>query len=155
MKLTPSQVKNCMRRGLRLIVDPEPKQVEKQRCFEFFNHACAYCGIEIEMKRGDFDHLVPAACGGRNHISNRVFSCKPCNAKEKRDKPWEQFLIEKHGVGSVLEAKKQKIMQWISSTGAASPLPEKALQLLESEAARVIDEYDQACKKIRGIQEGF
>ena len=152
MKLTPSQIKNLMRRGLRLLVDPEPEEEEKQRCIEFFDHACAYCGSTVERGRGDLDHLVSAALGGRNHISNRVFSCKPCNAQEKRDKQWEGFLREKHGSGQSFEAMRNKILGWVAVAGPVPLLPKTLLHALEEEAARATAVYDEACKKVRGVQ---
>jgi hypothetical protein len=36
MKLTPAQVKNLMRRGLRFLVDPEPEPAEKDRMIALF-----------------------------------------------------------------------------------------------------------------------
>jgi hypothetical protein len=39
--------------------------------------------------------MISAAKGGANHISNRVPSCKRCNAVEKRERDWHEFLREK------------------------------------------------------------
>lgn len=149
MKLTPSQVKNLVRRGLRFLVDPEPNAEEKRKCIEFFEHACAYCGTTIEKGRGDLDHLVSAALGGRNHISNRVLSCKPCNAEQKRDKQWDEFLKEKHGSSPAFEEMHQNILGWVATAGAVSPMPDALLQLLEEEGARVSAAYDEACRRVR------
>lgn len=149
MKLTPSQVKNLMRRGLRLLVDPEPERAERERCTAFFDHRCAYCGTLVLDGQGDLDHLLSAARGGRNHISNRVFSCKRCNAKEKRDKAWKEFLVEKTGTGSAMEARLHKIDEWINLAGAVPPLTEAALHIIKEESERVTAVYDQACKRVR------
>lgn len=135
MKLTPSQIKNLMRRGLRLLVDPEPGVEERQRAMAFFEHCCAYCGRRVQKGEGDLDHLVSSAKGGRNHISNRVFSCRPCNAEEKREKDWEQFLRQKHGQGRTLEERRRKILEWVQNAGAVPPLSETTL-CLKSNAAR-------------------
>jgi 5-methylcytosine-specific restriction endonuclease McrA len=94
MELTPSQTTNLMRRGLRLLFDPEPSPEEKLRIFDFFQGRCAYCDEEVAGKH-DFDHLVSSAKGGANHVSNRVLSCKPCNAKHKRETDWQEFLCVK------------------------------------------------------------
>ncbi|HEY0323065.1 MAG TPA: HNH endonuclease signature motif containing protein [Pyrinomonadaceae bacterium] len=151
MKLTPSQVKNLMRRGLRFLVDPEPAVEERQRAIAFFGHCCAYCGTPIGHGKGDLDHLVPAAKGGRNHISNRVFSCKPCNAEEKRDKDWEEFLLEKCGGSPTFELRSGKILEWIESAGAVPPLSEDMLHLIEEQCREATAAYDKACRKVRGI----
>jgi hypothetical protein len=150
MKLTPSQVKNLMRRGLRLLVDPEPETAERERCIAFFDHLCAYCGTRVVDGQGDLDHLLSAARGGRNHISNRVFSCKQGNAKEKRDKAWKMFLIEKTGMGSAMQARLNKIDEWINLAGAVPPLTQATLHIIEEESQRVTAVYDQACKRVRG-----
>lgn len=150
MKLTPSQVKNLMRRGLRLLVDPEPARAERERCIEFFGSCCAYCGMQVVVGQGTLDHLLAAALGGRNHVSNRVFSCRECNDKEKRDRAWKEFLIEKTGTEAMMGARLDKISEWINLAGAVPPLTESTLQTIEDEAKRVTAAYDQACKRVRG-----
>jgi hypothetical protein len=150
MKLTSSQVKNLIRRSLRLIVDPEPEPHDRTRCIGFFQHTCAYCGEPIAQGRGDLDHLVSAARGGRNHISNRVFSCKLCNAELKRDKDWQDFLKERHGLGSEYSARRQEILVWVQNAGAAPPLSTDMLMLLEQAAESATAAYDEACRRVRG-----
>jgi 5-methylcytosine-specific restriction endonuclease McrA len=93
----PAQVKNrknLMRRGLRLLVDPGVTPAERRRVYAFFEEQCAFCGARLDGK-GDLDHLVPTAKDGSNHISNRVVSCGGCNAKEKLDSDWLEFLAIK------------------------------------------------------------
>jgi len=150
MNLTQSQVKNLMRRGLRLLIDPEPEKIERARVTEFFGHQCAYCGAEIGTGKGDLDHLVPSALGGRNHISNRVLSCKRCNAELKRDKPWEQFLLEQNGDTEIYSARRKKILEWVETSGAVPPLDPALLQILEEQCRISTGAYDKACKHIRG-----
>jgi 5-methylcytosine-specific restriction endonuclease McrA len=155
MRYTPSQITNLMRRGLRLLVDPEPEAAEKQKCIAFFEHCCAYCSIKMEKGQGDLDHLLSASLGGRNHISNRVFSCKPCNAKEKRDKPWEEFLVEKHGKGAVAARHRKKILAWVNQAGHVPPLPDDVLHVLKEESRKVTAQYMQACTRVRGVQQAL
>ncbi len=149
MKLTPSQVKNLMRRGLRLLVDPEPEPEECEKVKTFFQHCCAYCGTSIEAGKGDLDHLLSASRGGRNHTSNRVFSCRCCNQKEKRDRDWQEFLLEK-GLG--FEEKERKILDWLDSVEIVAPIPSIILQAIEEESQRVTAIYDNACQKIRDLR---
>jgi hypothetical protein len=147
MKLTPSQVKNLMRRSLRLLIDPDPQPEDRTRCIEFFGHACAYCCEPIE--RGDLDHLMSAARGGRNHISNRVFACKRCNAEQKRDKDWDDFLAEICGRGAVYDARRARILEWVQASGSEFPIPTATLALLDQAAEAAALAYDGACKRIR------
>ena len=46
VKLTPAQVKNLMRRGLRFLIDPEPERADKDRMIAFFVHSCALCSAK-------------------------------------------------------------------------------------------------------------
>jgi hypothetical protein len=149
MKLTPSQVKNNMRRGLRLLVDPEPDRAERERCIAFFGGCCAYCGTKIVDGQGTLDHLLAASRGGRNHISNRVFSCRQCNDKEKRERPWKEFLTEKTGREKMMQSRLDKISEWINFTGAVPPLSEATLRTIEQEGQRATAVYEQACKRVR------
>jgi HNH endonuclease len=147
MKLTPSQVKNLMRRSLWFLIDPDPQPEDRTRCIEFFGNACAYCCESIE--RGDLDHLVSAAKGGRNHISNRVFACKRCNAEQKRDKDWDDFLAEICGRGVVYDARRARILEWVQASDSAFPIPTATLALFEQAAESATSAYDDACKRIR------
>jgi hypothetical protein len=149
MKLTPAQVKNLMRRGLRVLVDPEPGKDDKQRVWDFFGDSCAYCGMQLRKGEGDIDHLVSAALGGTNALANRVLSCKSCNAEEKRDRDWIEFLSEKCATSSSLEERKSRIWEWIELNGGHPELSPEIRALLDEEAARTTKEYDIACERIR------
>lgn len=46
---------------------------------------CAYCGTAPATTR---DHVKPLARGGRDHISNIVGACWPCNSR-KGTQTWE------------------------------------------------------------------
>jgi hypothetical protein len=152
MKLTPSLVKHIMRRGLRLLVDPEPTKEDRLRAIENFDRYCAHCAVRVDKGKGDLDHLLSSAQGGRNHISDRVFSCKPCNAEQKRDGDWLEFLLDRHGKSAAFEATQRQILRWVEVAGAAKPLPESTLALLETQAAVVTAAYDSGCAKVRGHQ---
>ena len=149
MKLTPAQVKNLMRRGLRFLVDPEPERAEKDRMIAFFEHSCAYCGVQIPVGDGDIDHLVSSAKGGRNHISNRAYSCKRCNAEEKREADWQEFLVQKYGNTAIMELRRSKIRQWIESEGAVPPLSDATFRTVEEQGRKVTEAYDEACRQVR------
>jgi len=149
MNYTPSQIKNLMRRGLRLLIDPEPKKDAKKSVRYFFKDECAYCGRQIEDGAYDIDHLVSAAMGGANALANRVLSCKNCNAKEKRDRNWIEFLKEKCSSENIFDKRKSRIMQWIKINGGRPALDSEILSLLQQEADRTTKEYDTACARIR------
>ena len=152
MKLTPSQVKNIMRRGLRLLIDPNPEPEQRTQCVEYFGHMCAYCCVDVAKGQGDLDHLLSSSKGGRNHISNRVYSCKRCNAEEKREKGWESFLLEKYGPGPAFNERRGKILGWVAIAGVVPPLSDDTLAILEAQSRAVVAGYDEACKMIRAQQ---
>ena len=56
--------------------------------FERDDYTCTYCG-----KRGvrlECDHVMPAARGGSDDLSNLTTACFPCN-RSKRDKTPEEW----------------------------------------------------------------
>ena len=154
MKLTPAQVKNLMRRGLRFIVDPEPEKEQKLQVREHFRNQCAYCQRPLEYGDGDIDHLVSAALGGSNGLANRVLSCKPCNAEEKRDRDWIEFLHEKAPSQDVFQARKKQIEDWIQLNGGHVQLDASVMAAINEESKRTTVEYDLACRRIRKMKNG-
>lgn len=151
MKLTPSQAKNYIRRSLRLLADSEPGPKERREAFEFFENTCAYCGTHTTRSSGDLDHLVPASEGGRNHISNRVPACKSCNAVEKREIHWDEFLRTKNTDPKLLAARKGKIKYWVEKCGSPPEISATKLQLMEFHCLAVCEVYDRAVKEIRRV----
>ncbi len=138
-----------MRRGLRFLVDPEPEEKDKKRVRDFFKDSCAYCGKSLESGDGDIDHLVSAALGGANALANRILSCKPCNAEEKRDRDWIEFLEEKCDSQTTFHERESRIQQWIEMNGGHPKLDPDIAALLDKESERTIGEYDVACVRIR------
>lgn len=149
MKLTPAQVKNLMRRGLRFLVDPEPEKEDKRRVWDFFNGSCAYCCKQLTDGEGDIDHLVSAALGGANALANRVLSCKSCNAEEKRERNWCEFLKEKCTSPDILQEREFRIRKWIELNGGCLQLSSELRAILDEESNRTTKEYDVACARIR------
>lgn len=49
------------------------------RCIEYFNHRCAYCGVnEFQV----LEHIVSVTNGGGTTIKNCLPSCNSCNTKK-------------------------------------------------------------------------
>lgn len=138
-----------MRRGLRFIIDPEPEAHDKQRVRDFFQNQCAYCGTPISGDTGDIDHLVSAALGGANGLANRVLSCKTCNAQEKRDRDWTEFLQAKSPSQEVFRQRQSRIQGWIELNGGHAIMDAHLLAVLTQEADSVTKEYDASCARIR------
>jgi hypothetical protein len=148
MKLTPSQTTNLMRRGLRLLFDPEPTPQELELLITFFGGRCAYCDEEVNGKY-DFDHLASSAQGGANHVSNRVLSCKPCNAIHKREKDWRVFLGEKWAHDATRQAELvARIEEWVRTQSVYAP-PDSIVTLWTQECQRLTTEFSAAVTRIR------
>ncbi len=134
-RITVPYAKNIIRRALREIADPSPGSDQLELAWEHFRSSCAYCGVRLTMgsKDAHLDHLVSAARGGRNHISNRALCCSTCNEKEKLDRPWEEFLRCKTDSAPEYQERLQRIRDWIS---IRSPEAE----LLSDSDAKLVDE---------------
>jgi len=137
----PAQIKRYIEKGLRSLVDPEPTKEERALAFAFFSHQCAYCGNSADH----LDHLLAESKRGANHVSNRAPACSDCNAKQKRDLDWRDFLQLKCGAESaLLEIRRCKIEQWIRDRGGLHVLPDETLRLLEDGHRQCAMEYDAA-----------
>jgi len=150
---TPGYVRNMIRRSFREIADPGPtNKVDITKIWEFFESRCAYCGRKLnrENKEGHIDHLVSSSSGGRNHISNRVLSCADCNAEEKLDKPWEEFLAQKVSEGDLMDKRKERILQW-QKENVVSQIDPEILDKVNSMSNDVIELYDQKVSELREL----
>ena len=141
-----------MRRGLRFLVDPEIGPEDRARVRAYFQNRCAYCDVEIAPTDGDMDHLVAAANGGSNAISNRVLSCKTCNAHGKREQDWLAYLKAISINPRNFEMRRGRIERWIELNGGRTTLDYHVLEVLKREADRTTAEYDVACQRIREQQ---
>jgi 5-methylcytosine-specific restriction endonuclease McrA len=52
---------------------------------------CGACGILLNKKTANQDHIVPLSKGGSDYIENIQLLCKSCNSR-KRDKPFHEFM---------------------------------------------------------------
>ena len=53
------------------------------------DYCCQYCGNAFATADLTFDHVVPAAAGGRKVWENIVTACVPCNRKKGAQTPEE------------------------------------------------------------------
>lgn len=51
--------------------------------------SCAYCGIELRLEDGTWDHVVPFDRGGSNEITNIVRCCTSCQRRKFNKTPSE------------------------------------------------------------------
>jgi len=151
-RFSPSLAKNMMRRSLRAVVDPHPRDEEIAEAWRFFGGLCVYCGKEIALgsKELHLDHLDSETVGGSNHISNRVPACATCNEKEKRELPWLEFLKRKAPSPEVREARHQKILAWVGRfPPEARRLSDEQRQQVGEEIGQAVAAYDLALERLR------
>ncbi len=77
---------------------------------------CAGCGRVLEVEFMQLDHIQPKADGGKNHITNRILLCGPCN-RRKRDNLTLRGL---------LRANKKKSVNWMKDESIAKMAREYA-----------------------------
>ena len=55
---------------------------------------CNGCGLRMEFKLFEVDHIIPQDQNGSNHISNLQLLCGPCN-RSKGARPMDVFMAQK------------------------------------------------------------
>lgn len=45
----------------------------------FFGNICWYCGIRLENRIVNIDHIRPRSTGGTDELDNLALACGPCN----------------------------------------------------------------------------
>ena len=65
--------------------------LEWEKCLEYFNNRCAYCGAETNMTQ---DHVVPISKGGGYTKQNIIPACRSCNSS-KNNSYMETWYKEK------------------------------------------------------------
>ena len=51
---------------------------------------CHWCGCRLTDSQITIDHIIPRSQFGKNHISNIIPACLPCNAR-RADTPYHAF----------------------------------------------------------------
>lgn len=160
-RFSPSLAKNMMRRSLRAVVDPHPRDEEIAEAWQFFDGLCVYCGKAIALGSKDMhlDHIDSETVGGANHISNRAPACANCNEKEKRELPWLEFLERKASSPEELVTRHQKILAWIGRfSPEARRLDDELRREVGEEIGHAIAAYDVALERLRSrrrLRAGF
>ena len=152
--MTPSKVKNSMRKSLLEMIDPSPSKQEVGRVWAFFDSKCAYCGVELSRVRreGHIDHLVPLSVNGVNHVSNRVLACGTCNGDEKRDVHWAEFIVQKCSANqTVLNERVAKIRGW-QQLNKGQPLKPSVRREIEKICDQMFMQYDTAIKSAKSLR---
>jgi 5-methylcytosine-specific restriction endonuclease McrA len=154
-KMTPSQAKNAIRRALAGVIDPHPSKSQVHKIWEYFAHACAYCGKELRRsdRLGHIDHLISIGDGGSNSLGNFVLACSLCNGDEKRDEHWETFLRRKANDPELFAARHKRIQEWTASH-ATSAVDAALTATVVEESEIVCIAFDAALSTLRHLKSG-
>ena len=84
-------------------------------CLEFFNHSCAYCGInefDILKEQGQLLHKEHVEHNGVNDITNCVPACRSCNSR-KWEFEFSEWYTPKNP--SYSKRRENEIVKWLLS----------------------------------------
>jgi hypothetical protein len=78
-----------------------------------------------------------------------VLACARCNGDEKRERPWQEFLLEKSADAGVLAERRARIEEWVAQHAGQVAGTSPAVAAAYREAEQIIDEFHAACTKLR------
>jgi len=108
-------------------------KTEWQKCKEYFNNACAYCGLPVEdhyniykgeLRKEDLqkEHVIH---DGINDLSNCIPACKSCNSS-KHESTLDEWYNENNP--NFTEEKYNKIIEWITEDHKQYIMPPRPKQ---------------------------
>ena len=56
---------------------------ERLKIYQKFQGHCAYCGLEIDLKDMQIDHITSLYQNGEDSVENAVCSCRLCNSYKR------------------------------------------------------------------------
>ncbi len=80
---------------LLMVFDRLPKKEVKftrHNIFERDKNTCQYCGLKLERRDLNLDHVIPRDHGGPTTWENIVCSCIPCNTRKSNRTPAQAGL---------------------------------------------------------------
>lgn len=96
--------------------------VQWQRCLEYFDNRCTYCGKHQDSSHAiEREHVVSLSEGGGYTAYNIVPSCKSCNSS-KHDTPVAEWLKRKFGSERAAEilVKIEAYFAWVANQDASA-----------------------------------
>ncbi|MDR0520224.1 MAG: HNH endonuclease [Planctomycetaceae bacterium] len=75
------------------IKEVQPTAAIKQRLYKEQQGKCNGCGVELELRHLEIDHIVPKAKGGGDYYENYQLLCGHCN-RRKGSKPMEYLRMQ-------------------------------------------------------------
>jgi 5-methylcytosine-specific restriction endonuclease McrA len=145
-KHTVSQAKNTVRRTIKEIVDPGPRDVDP--LWAFFESRCAYCGKSLSRASRDA-HVDHADVDGGNHLGNLVLACGACNGDEKREEPWRQFLRRTVRDDATFIEREQRILTWLAQNPRSQMQLGPEAERMRLELEKLVEEFAARCVELK------
>lgn len=96
---------------------PRAADIWRYQSIQRQNGQCAYCGVPIDFKNCEMDHIIPrAGQGSTNTRDNLVAVCKPCNS-EKSNAPFAVWAAKTSREGVSVEQAVERTRHWIADPG--------------------------------------
>ena len=71
-----------------------------QRCLEYFQNKCAYCGSDGDLQQ---EHFIPVNDGGTYTPDNIIPACAPCNSRKQRKDPFDYLVVQERRLREYLK----------------------------------------------------
>jgi len=85
-----------IRRAQKYAVPTTYTDADWQKCLEYFENKCAYCGRPFTVDTPHQDHFIPLSKGGPYTPDNIVPACPTCNLSKNNLNPDEWCSIEQY-----------------------------------------------------------
>lgn len=84
-----------------------------------------------------------------------MLSCATCNEKEKLDRDWKEFLLEKVEEDVVRSQRVERIEEWVQMNGAEEArISQENINRVEAAANEIIEQFDTKVAYIRNENVG-
>lgn len=95
------------RRVLKMSLPYNYSVEEWNKCKEYFNNTCAYCGNEVKLTQ---DHWIPLSKGGEYTKDNIICACLSCNSSKRDYNPFEWYIKQPF----YSKEREQKILKYLN-----------------------------------------
>lgn len=111
--------KNFKRRVMRRLAPGDFVSSDVPKIFKRQSGKCFYCGVILDSKKYDIDHVIPLSRGGTNNIENVVIACTHCNRSKgnKLLNEWTEYFHINSKFGIRLEPPHAAGMESSASNG--------------------------------------
>jgi site-specific DNA-methyltransferase (adenine-specific) len=75
------------------IMEVQPSESIRQRLYKEQNGKCNACGVDMEIRHLEIDHIIPKSKGGGDYYENYQLLCGSCN-RIKGDRPMEYLRMK-------------------------------------------------------------